>query len=40
MLIDLARKETNFELKKQIVFWLGQSDDPEAAKFLQELIEK
>ena len=36
----MARKETNFEVKKQLVFWIGQSDSPEALKFLEELIKK
>ncbi len=40
VLIDMARKETDLELKKQMIFWIGQSDSPEALKFLREIIEK
>ncbi len=39
-LIEMAKKEKNFELKKEIIFWLGQSKSEEAAKFLKEIIEK
>ena len=37
-MIDIARKETDAELRKKAVFWLGQSRDPRAEKFLVELI--
>ena len=37
-LIDIARKETDPELRKKAVFWLGQSRDPRAEKYLVELI--
>jgi HEAT repeat protein len=40
MLIDIARKEKNSELRKKAVFWIGQSNTPEGAAFLKELIEK
>jgi len=36
----MGRKEENPKLKKQIIFWLGQSKDEEAMKFLKEIIEK
>jgi HEAT repeat protein len=39
-LIDIARKEPDRELRKQAVFWLSQSQDPRAAKFLEELINR
>jgi hypothetical protein len=28
------------ELKKQLIFWLGQSKSEEAMKFLREILEK
>lgn len=39
-LIDIARNEKDKELRKDAIFWLGQSSDPRAMKALQELIEK
>jgi hypothetical protein len=39
-MIEIARKEENLELKKKLVFWLGQSKNEEAMKFLKEIIEK
>jgi TolA-binding protein len=37
-LMDIARRETDRELRKKAVFWLGQSKDPRAAEFLMQLI--
>ncbi|MCP9495791.1 MAG: HEAT repeat domain-containing protein [Pyrinomonadaceae bacterium MAG19_C2-C3] len=37
-LIDIARGDASVELRKQAVFWLGRSSDPEAAKFLEGLL--
>lgn len=37
-LMDIAKKETNRELRKKAVFWLGQSKDPRASEFLMQLI--
>ncbi len=37
-LMDIARTEPNHDLRKNAVFWLGQSDAPEAMAFLEELI--
>jgi len=37
-LIDIARHETDKELRKKAVFWLGQSHDPRAAQVLLEII--
>lgn len=39
-LMDIAKNEKDKELKGQAVFWLGQSRDSRAAKFLEELITK
>jgi dsDNA-binding SOS-regulon protein len=37
-MLDIAKRETDTELRKKAVFWLGQSRDPRAAQFLLELI--
>jgi len=37
-MIDIARHETNRELRKKAIFWLGQSRDPRAAQALLEII--
>ena len=37
-LIEIARNETNADLRKNAMFWLGQSSDPQAAEFLAEVI--
>jgi HEAT repeat protein len=39
-LLDIARKEQDPELRKQALFWLGQSRDPRAAAILEEIINK
>ena len=39
-LLAVARSEKNPELRKKAIFWLGQSDSEEAAKFLQQLIDQ
>jgi HEAT repeat protein len=37
-LIDVARHETDRDLRRKAVFWLGQSHDPRAAQALLEII--
>ena len=37
-LMEIARKESDPELRKKAVFWLGQSKDPRAAEFLMQII--
>jgi hypothetical protein len=37
-LIDIVRKEKDRELRNRAVQYLGQSRDPKAAQFLQQLI--
>jgi HEAT repeat protein len=37
-LIDIARNESNGELRRKAIFWLGQTRDPRAIDFLSELI--
>lgn len=39
-LLEIARRDPNPELRKKALFWLGQSDDPRAAKALQDIIEQ
>ena len=39
-LIDLARNDTDREIRSKATFWLGQSRDPRASKFLEERISK
>ena len=39
-LIDLARNDTDREIRAKATFWLGQSRDPRAVKFLEERISR
>ncbi len=39
-LIAIARSTQNTELRKNAVFWLGQTRNPRALRFLEELIEQ
>jgi HEAT repeat protein len=39
-LLDIARNDTDREIRAKATFWLGQSRDPRAAKFLEERISK
>lgn len=39
-LIDLARNDADREIRAKATFWLGQSRDPRAAKFIEERISK
>lgn len=39
-LIDIAKNEQNKNLRKDAIFWLGQSHDPRALKALQDLINR
>jgi len=39
-MIQIARTETDPELRKNAIFWLSQSNDPRVADFLLELINK
>lgn len=38
-LFDIARTETDRELRKKAIFWLGQSDDPRVPAFLEKLLD-
>ncbi len=37
-LMEIARAETDPELKERVIFWLGQSEDPRVPEFLLELV--
>ena len=39
-LMDIAKNDKDEEMRSKAVFWLGQSRDPRAAKFLEDLISK
>lgn len=39
-LIEVARDQKNPEVRKQAFFWLGQSHDPRALAFIQEVLTK
>lgn len=39
-LIDLARHDADREIRAKATFWLGQSRDPRAMRFLEERIAK
>lgn len=38
LLIQVARTNRNAEVRKQAVFWLGQSQDPRALAFFEEVL--
>jgi hypothetical protein len=40
LLIQLARTNTNPAVRKQAMFWLGQSKDPRALRFFEEILFK
>lgn len=37
-LIEIAKNGSSIELRKKALFWLGQSRDPEAKKFIEDLL--
>jgi HEAT repeat protein len=39
-LIDIARTDTDREMRKKALFWLSQSNDPRVASLLQEIIDQ
>jgi HEAT repeat protein len=39
-LLDIARRETDPDLRKQAIFWLGQSRDPRVPALIEEIINK
>jgi hypothetical protein len=40
LLIQVARANTNAEVRRQAMFWLGQSKDPRAIEFFAEILSK
>ena len=39
-LIDIARHNKNREVQKQAFFWLGQSGDPRALSFFEDVLSR
>ncbi len=39
-LIEIARTNRNPVVRKQAMFWLGQSKDPRAVKFFEDVLTK
>ena len=39
-LIEVARSNRNAEVRRQAMFWLGQSKDPRALKFFEEVLRR
>jgi len=37
-LIDVARRDADLEIRKRAMYWLGQTQDPRAVKFLRDLV--
>ena len=40
LLIQVARTNKNTEVRKQAMFWLGESKDPRAVSFFEEILRK
>jgi HEAT repeat protein len=40
MLIDIAKTNKNPKVRKQAIFWLGQTGAPEALKFFEDILLK
>jgi hypothetical protein len=39
-LMELARRDPDFDVRKQAMFWLGQSRDPRAIQFFKEILRR
>ena len=39
-LIEVARSNRNAAVRQQAMFWLGQSNDPRAVKFFEDILLK
>jgi len=37
-LIDVATRDADLEIRKRAMYWLGQTQDPRAVKFLRDLV--
>jgi HEAT repeat protein len=40
LLIQVARTHANREVRKQAMFWLGQSNDPRALSFFEDVLRR
>jgi HEAT repeat protein len=40
LLIQVARTNRNIDVRKQAMFWLGESKDPRAVSFFEEILTK
>jgi hypothetical protein len=38
LLIEIAQNNRNREVRKQAMFWLGQSRDPRAISFFEQVL--
>lgn len=38
-MIDIARRDSDPEIRKRAMFWIGQSKDPRATQLIQEILE-
>src|SRR4029078_4936700 len=38
LLIEVAKSNRNLQVRKKAIFWLGQSKDPRATRFFEELL--
>jgi len=36
--MQIAKSDASVEMRKKAIFWLGQSRDPEAVKFIEEIL--
>lgn len=39
-MLDIAKRDPDPEIRKKAIFWIGQSKDPRATQFIQELLER
>ena len=37
-LVQIAKSDASIEMRKKAIFWLGQSRDPEAVKFIEDIL--
>jgi HEAT repeat protein len=40
LLIELARKHANPVVRKEAMFWLGESRDPRALEFIEQVLKR
>jgi HEAT repeat protein len=39
-LIEVAKTNRNYVVRKEAIFWLGQSEDPRALAYIEEVLMK